>query len=206
MSVASEKSTAATLRGRETRARIIQITANLMLDRGVNATTIDDICAAAGVGKSQIYHYFADKSELVRGVIEFETERVMGGHEPVFERMSSWDDWDDWKDRIVAIQRRNGFVGGCPLGSLANELADADESARRVLNESFDRWERGFSVGLNRMRDAGLLRDDTNVPGLATFLLSSLQGGLLLCQTRKDSAPLVDALGSALTYIRSFGA
>ncbi|GAB3393265.1 TetR/AcrR family transcriptional regulator [Humibacter soli] len=204
MSVASGRRAALTPKGQQTRARIIRIAADLMLDHGANATTVEEICTAADVGKSQIYHYFEDKSELVRGVIEFETERVMSGHEPDFERMSSWADWDAWKDRIVAIQRRNGFIGGCPLGSLANELADSDESARTALNEGFDRWERGFEIGLGRMLEAGHLRPGTDVAPLATFLLSSLQGGLLLCQTRRDAAPLEGALDSALSYVRSF--
>lgn len=206
MSVASERRAPLTPKGQQTRARIIRTAADLMLDRGANATTLEEICTAADVGKSQIYHYFDDKSELVRGVIEFETERVMGGHEPFFERMSSWLDWDAWKALIVAIQRRNGFVGGCPLGSLANELADSDETARKALNEAFNRWERSFEIGLRRMLETGNLRPGTDVASLATFLLSSLQGGLLLSQTRRDAAPLEGALDSALSYVRSFAA
>lgn len=204
MSAAGDRSATATLKGQRTRARIIQTAADLMLANGAKATTIDEICYAAHVGKSQIYHYFTDKADLVRGVIELQAECVLAGHEPIFERMSSWDDWDRWKDRIIALQRDGGFTGGCPLGSLANELADADETARQVLGSSFDRWERGFCVGLRRMVDAGLLHPETDVPSLATFLLSTLQGGLLLCQTRKDAAPLEGALNSALAYLRSF--
>lgn len=206
MSVASERRAPFTPKGERTRAKILRTAADLMFDHGANATTLDDICTAADVGKSQIYHYFGDKSELVRGVIEFETERVMGGHEPFFEHMSSWLDWEAWKALIVVIQRRNGFVGGCPLGSLANELADSDESARKALNEAFNRWERGFEIGLNRMLETGNLRQGTDIASLATFLLSSLQGGLLLSQTRRDAAPLEGALDAALSYVRSFAA
>ena len=48
---------------------------------------------------------------------------------------------------MVEIQRNAGCVGGCPLGSLASELADEDELTRQILVTSFERWERAFRVG-----------------------------------------------------------
>jgi len=202
MSIATDA--AVTAKGRQTRGRIVQAAAELILSKGVTATTIDEICAAADVGKSQIYHYFADKSAVVRGVIELQTERVLGCHEPVFERMNSWDDWQAWRDWIVSAQSSVGFRWGCPLGSLANELADSDDLARRMIDSSFERWERGFRLALGRMVDANVLKPEADLVGLSTFLLSSLQGGLLLSEARKDAAPLRRALDSALAYVRTF--
>jgi len=202
MSIATDA--AVTAKGRQTRGRIVQAAAELILSKGVTATTIDEICAAADVGKSQIYHYFADKSAVVRGVIELQTERVLGCHEPVFERMNSWDDWQAWRDWIVSAQSSVGFRWGCPLGSLANELADSDDLARRMIDSSFERWERGFRLALGRMVAANVLKPEADLVGLSTFLLSSLQGGLLLSEARKDAAPLRRALDSALAYVRTF--
>lgn len=199
----STTATVATEKGRNTRARIIETAAELMMLHGAAATTVDEICDAADVGKSQIYYYFEDKSALVRGVIELQTERVLADHESTFDEMTSWSDWERWRDWIIETQASDGFRWGCPLGSLANELSDTDEVARRVLNLSFDRWERGFSVGLKRMIDAGELSAEADVTGLATFMLSSLQGGLLLCQTRRTSAPLRRALDYALAHVRN---
>jgi len=194
---------AATTKGRQTRTRIIETAAELMLTQGVTATTVDEICDVADVGKSQIYYYFDDKSALVRGVIEYQTERVLAGHEPVFDAINSWTDWEMWRDWILENQSSNSFRWGCPLGSLANELADVDDLARHVLNESFDRWERGFALALQQMIDSGQLRADVDVAALATFMLSSLQGGILLCQTRKSEAPLRWALDYAIEHLRS---
>ena len=105
---------------------------------------------------------------------------------------------------MVGIQRRVGFVGGCPLGSLASELADEDELTRQVLVKSFTRWERAFLGGVQQMKDLGLLRADADTALLATTLLAALQGGLLLCQTRKDVAPLETSLNGAIGYLRTF--
>nr|WP_237149870.1 TetR/AcrR family transcriptional regulator [Mycobacteroides abscessus] len=50
-----------------------------MYQKGVAATSLDDILAASSTGKSQLYHYFKDRSELVKAVVERQTELVLNG-------------------------------------------------------------------------------------------------------------------------------
>jgi AcrR family transcriptional regulator len=177
-----------------------------MLHDGVAGTTIEGVCETAGVGKSQIYHYFDDKNELVRAVIERQAALVLSGQEPHLTNVRGWESWDAWRDFVVDIQRRNGCSGGCPLGSLASEVADGDELTRSVLVRSFQRWERAFLEGVEQMKDMGLMRQDADAAFLATTLLAALQGGLLLCQTCKDVSPLETSLTGAIAYLRTFAA
>jgi len=193
-----------TRKGERTRGRIVDAASDLMLNDGVAGTTIEVICSAAGVGRSQVYHYFADKGELVRAVIERQAERVFGAQEPHLANVDGWHDWEAWREFVVGIQRANGCVGGCPLGSLASELADDDDLAREILLRSFTRWERAFRSGIERMKDLGLVRPDADTALLATTFLAALQGGLLLCQTWKDVAPLEASLDGAIGYLRTF--
>src|SRR5712692_11410478 len=104
-----------TNRGRKTRARIVAVAADLSGDRGVRATGLDDIIASAGVSKSQLYHYFASKDELVRAVVSRQTERVLAAQMPALEHLDSWSAIERWFDWIVAAQERRQCVGGCPL-------------------------------------------------------------------------------------------
>ena len=55
-----------TPKGERTRARIVGAAAGLIYERGVAGTTLEDVRAAAEVSGSQLYHYFADKDELVQ--------------------------------------------------------------------------------------------------------------------------------------------
>ncbi len=193
-----------TVKGERTRAKIVDTAATLMLTDGVARTTIEGVCSAAGVGRSQVYHYFEDKSDLVRAVIERQAELIFGGQEPHLAQIQGWESWEAWRDFVVETQRRAGCVGGCPLGSLASELADDDELTRQVLLKSFQRWERALLGGVQRMRDLGLLRQDADTAHLATTLLAALQGGLLLCQTWKEVSPLETSLNGAIGYLRTF--
>ena len=65
--------------------------AALMYERGVARTSTEDVCAAAGVSSSQLYHYFADKRALTHAVIEHQTAVVLGMQEPMLARLDSLD-------------------------------------------------------------------------------------------------------------------
>ena len=71
-----------TARGATTRARIVEAAADLIYAHGVERTSLDDVMAASGASKSQLYHYFADKDALVLEVIARQTERVLDAQRP----------------------------------------------------------------------------------------------------------------------------
>jgi TetR/AcrR family transcriptional regulator, transcriptional repressor for nem operon len=58
-----------TARGAAIRDRLVRAAADRMYVKGANATALDDVRAATGTSKSQLYHHFPDKEALVREVI-----------------------------------------------------------------------------------------------------------------------------------------
>jgi AcrR family transcriptional regulator len=190
-----------TRKGEQTRHRIVAAAAELMLADGVAGTTLEDVRAAAGVSSSQIYHYFAGKQALVRAVIEFQADRIIDMHEPVLTAIEGLDGLQAWRDMIVAHQGSTGCRGGCPIGSLGSELADADEPARRDVAAAFYRWEAAIRNCLRQMQARGQLAPGADPDDLAMATLAALQGGLLLTQIEKDTRPLEKALDAMITLI-----
>ncbi len=193
-----------TVKGAATRARIVDAAAGLIFERGVAGTGIEDVQRAAGVSASQLYHYFADKQDLVHAVVERQGEAVLEGQQPLLAHLDSFDALQAWRDLLVAGQRRRHCSGGCVIGSLASELADSDVAARQRLADSFARWQAHIRDGLTRMRERGELGPDADPDRLALALLAAVQGGLLLGQTRRDTAPLETAIDAMIAYIRGF--
>ena len=193
-----------TRRGQASRARIVDAATNLMFMRGVRGTGLDEVLAAAGMSKGQFYHYFADKGALVRAVIARQRARILDENQQTLEHLDSWMAIAAWFDQMVAQQEERACLGGCPLGSLASELADQDEAARVDLVAAFDRWEGYLASGLERMRTRGELQGVADPAMLAAATMASIQGGLLLTQTRRDARVLRRALDAALAYLRSF--
>jgi TetR/AcrR family transcriptional regulator, transcriptional repressor for nem operon len=191
----------ATARGAATRARIVEAAAGLVHLRGASPTSLEDIMEASATSKSQLYHYFADKDALMRAVIELQTCRVTGGETADPAAFDSIDKLRHWRDGIVAMNKAARGIGGCPLGSLASELADRSESARTMLEHGFALWESHLVRGLRAMRDRGALRLEAKPEDLATAVIAALQGGLLLAQTARTSRPLELALDMAIDHV-----
>jgi TetR/AcrR family transcriptional repressor of nem operon len=195
-----------TRKGMTTRSRIIDAAAELMYEHGVAGTSIEDVRKETGVSGSQMTHYFTDKRSLVRAVIAKQSDAVTEFQRlPGIGRLDSLEALQSWAELEVAEQRRCD-CGGCRLGSLAGELPDADDEVRGDLTAGFGRREELLRRGLVEMRDRGELREDADPDELAVALLSALQGGLLLTQTMRTTAPLQSGLGAMLAHVRSFAA
>ena len=192
-----------TQKGRATRDRILDAATVLVFEVGVAGTTLDDVRAAAKVSKGQLYHYFADKDELIHAVIDRTVQQVLDA-QPRLTNLSTWTAISSWLDDLVQLQGERHAVGGCPIGSLAGELAETDELARAELAAGFDRWEAPLRQGLEQMRAEGKLRRNAAPARLATATLAAIQGGLVLAQTRRDPQQLRVALDAAYAYLRSF--
>ena len=190
-----------TPRGRATRDRIVAEAARLIFEHGVASTSVEDVKTAAGVSSSQLYHYFDDKQALVRAVIAHQTDAVLEAQQPLLGRLDSLEALRAWRDLVIAFQRRHHR--GCPIGSLAGELAKTNPDARADLAAGFGRWESAIHGGLRAMRERGDLHPSGDPERLARALLAALQGGLLLTQTRGETAPLEAALDAVLDRIAS---
>ena len=129
-----------TARGTATRARIIEAAADLMRAHGVASTSLDAVLAVSKASKSQLYHYFADKDDLVLAVIQRQTECVLAAQESLLRGLTSLSGLRRWRDAVVEMSRKSQCAGGCPLGSLVSELAESPQP-RAQLAESFARWE-----------------------------------------------------------------
>jgi AcrR family transcriptional regulator len=189
-----------TAKGRRARARIVEAAARLIYERGVARTTLDDVRAAAGVSGSQMYHYFPDKDELVQAVISYQADVIAGNQRQV--GLGSAEGLRAWRDMVIAEARSGEGKGGCPLGSLAGQLAETDPRARTLLAGGFGQWQ-AIGEDLRRLHQAGQLPDGTDPDALAVTLLATLQGGLLLAQVQRDTRPLETAVDTLLQLARS---
>ena len=103
--------TAVTHRGWKTRQTILETAAQLFHGRGVNATSVDDILAASNTGKSQFYHYYKSKDDLLRDVIRHHLERFIESS-PFMAHLDTWEGIRAWFDAAVSLLREADCVGG----------------------------------------------------------------------------------------------
>ncbi|MBV9605262.1 MAG: TetR/AcrR family transcriptional regulator [Solirubrobacterales bacterium] len=195
--------TPATQQGRATKERIVRGAAALIAERGAAATSLDDVLAATGASKSQLYHYFEDKHGLVEAVVDHQCAAVLGLQAHALASVSSWEDLERWAGMMVAIVEDHGARGGCPIGTLAAALSDTDERLRTSLAEAFRAWSDAIRGALMRLQANGLIAGRADIESLTTFTLSAIQGGLLLAKTSRDAGQLRIALDGAILQLRA---
>ncbi|HEX5299698.1 MAG TPA: TetR/AcrR family transcriptional regulator [Streptosporangiaceae bacterium] len=192
-----------TRRGRASRERIVERAAELFADRGIAAVSVDEVLAAAGAGKGQFYHYFRGRDELAAAAVGFRCAQVVAGLTEALGGVSSLRDLEQALAGFMTGFEQQGMPG-CPIGTLSTEVAGRNEEARLQAAAGFGAWEKLLAGALERMRQRGELRADADPAVLATGLLASIEGGMVLSQARQDMASLRAAVEAGLAHVRSY--
>src|SRR5437868_15544005 len=110
--------------GRATRARIVRAAAELVSERGVASTSLDDVRERAHASKSQLYLYFEDRDALMRAVAQTTCDLVM---DTQADRLAEFDTlvgikhYLDWQ---IAVQAERHARGSWPIGTVTRLLAE----------------------------------------------------------------------------------
>jgi AcrR family transcriptional regulator len=194
-----------TPKGRATRDRIVQAAATLIVTEGLAAFNIDNVRKAASVSGSQLAHYFADKSALIRAVIGHQIGVVLGFHrQPRLRGLASFDDFERWIDLNMRYLRRIGYFGTPTYHALAGQLAKSDDATREALAAGYWRWVELLAEAIQRMKGGGVLVADADPRQLALVIVSAHQGGGTLAFTYRAEWPHADAVRFAVNYLRMF--
>lgn len=188
-------------KGAATRARIVRAAADLVLERGSEGTSLDDIRAATTTSKSQLFHYFPKgKSELVSAIVAFQGQRVLDAQRPYLDHLDSWTSWEGWRDALLAHYSSQAHLG-CPIGALAAELIRSEPDRAAEVVARMEQWREYLEAGIARMTGTGLLRPDTDPRHLSLAIFAALQGGLALAASLQSIEPLLAALDGALALL-----
>lgn len=191
-------------KGIKTKAKIVETARELFHRNGVKATSVDEILKISGAGKSQFYHYFKNKDDIVHAVLQFYLQLFKQGKGPVRLQINSWDDLEEFfYSHVRGIEMFNS-ERSCPIGSIGNELASENEEIRKDVNLIFGFMRNNISNFFADLKADGKLNKTADPESLADFCISTVQGALLLAKVRKDSKAAENTVDHALGYLKSF--
>jgi AcrR family transcriptional regulator len=193
-----------TTRGIATKTRIVEAAAELVYERGAERVSLDHVMEASGTSKSQLYHYFSDKADLLREVVSLQSTRIVQANDRHLGQIDTLDALSTWRDMMIQANLAAGLIGGCPLGSLASELASQSEETRKLIDRSFGAWSAVIEMSLTRMKELGQLKPRAEPKALAVATLAAIQGGILLSKAARSTEPLELALDMAFAHIRYY--
>lgn len=172
-----------------TRDRIVNAARELFYEHGFAGASLADILKKAEANSGSLYHFFKSKEELLIAVLELYKDMM----QPVLLE-PLWKDVTDPIERVWALLGgyrqfliMTDYTYGCPIGNLALEVGNHLPSARQKIFENFENWRLAVRQCLE---DAGArLPGDVDRDKLATFVLTTMEGGVMQARTAKSIEP-----------------
>lgn len=193
-------------RGRRTRDRILQAALQEFSAKGFSGASVDDVLRASRAGKSQFYHYFENKADLVRAVLRHWRTQSLPFQNPALGRLDSWERLEAWFDEIVRAFGQEQDVWLDLIGAIPPEFLKPDDPLRREVVRTTRLRRRLLHRGLRRMKNRGELAADADPRRLATFAAAAIDGGIRLAHMDESAALLRDVLDQTLGHLRSHSA
>lgn len=190
-------------RGRRTRDRILRAAVDLFSERGFGDTSVSDVLDASETGKSQFYHYFESKADLIREVLRFHRLESLPNRSADHGHLDTWPRLRSWFDRLLQVTETSGHGGLHLVGSLPADLV-ADATLRREIVRTTHLRRRLLHRGLRRMKNRGELTEDADPERMASFAAAAIEGGLHLSSTDESTDALRVALDETWTWLRRY--
>ncbi|WP_333816382.1 TetR/AcrR family transcriptional regulator [Tabrizicola sp.] len=202
MTIARETKAPRVPRG-EARARLIEAARSLVRHRGFAATSVDDLCAAAGVTKGAFFHHFASKEALGVALVDDWTQMtgaMFAAHPYNF--------LPDPLDRVFGyLDLRRELLGqplpefSCVAGTTVQEAYETSPPIREAAERSV---RSGFAHVLPHLEQALAAHPVPGVTaeGLAQQFQVVTQGGIILAKALNTPAPAREAFDHLERYLR----
>ncbi|HEY0325878.1 MAG TPA: TetR/AcrR family transcriptional regulator [Allosphingosinicella sp.] len=170
----------------DTRSKIIEAAMELFWLKGYGSTSIADILSRTQLNSGSLYHFFPGKQDLLVAVLEayrdgirpMLLEPAWGGEPDPIERVF----------KLLALYRglilQTECSYGCPIGSLALELHEADPAVRERLAQNFQAWVAAVRACFEAAAER--FPPDTDFQALAEFVLTVMEGGVMQARTHRD--------------------
>jgi len=176
-------------KGEQTRQDIIRKAAPIFNQQGYEGAALSDLMRATGLEKGGIYRHFASKEALAAEAFDY------AWRETFDSRIQDLDTVSNTVDRLkkfVAnfVGRRGAIPGGCPLLNTAIDTDDGNSVLRERARKAFRGW-RSYLISMIRAGvKAREIRPKVDTKKLATLLISSLEGAVMVYRLERNEEAL----------------
>jgi len=174
------------------RAKILTEGLRVVHEHGFGGSSVRDIVQAAGVPQGSFTNHFSSKEAFGLEIIDiyFDKIRELMRGTLCNDLLSPLERLRLYLDTNIEQISLNNTKNGCLFGNFAIEASDHSEAIRLRLVEIFAEVQRCIAYCLEAAVQAGELPPHIDCDGLARFILTSMQGAILLAKTQRDSAPI----------------
>jgi TetR/AcrR family transcriptional repressor of nem operon len=190
-------------KGEETRQEIIRKAAPIFNQRGYEGAALSELMQATGLEKGGIYRHFESKQQLASEAFDYAWKKALDA------RLEGTQEISDSVDRLKQVVRNfrdrcTGLVpGGCPLLNTAIDSDDGNRQLRRKAHRALNTWLDRLATIAKQGQSRGEIRTQLDGEKLATLIVSTLEGSLMLSRLQRSDEPLDVACGYLEEYLEA---
>jgi AcrR family transcriptional regulator len=191
-------------KGEVTREIIVERAAELINVRGYAGFSLSDVMQATGLQKGGIYNHFINKEALALAAFDYAfdlaqkrmAETLIGRRDPV-ERL------------LGVIQFFEGYLenptlkGGCIILNTAVESDDTNPALRDKARQAMTIWQEYIQRTVRKGIERGVMRTDVDPETVATLIVATVEGALMLSQLYGDGAHIQRAIDHLIDYVET---
>jgi len=164
----------------------------LVHERGFGASSVRDITQAAGVPQGSFTNHFASKEAFGLEILERYREMTSAAVRATLrnDRLPPLRRLRAWIDGQLEYLRKDHMRRGCLYGNLGAEASEASEAIRFRVASVFAENQASVAYCLQAAIDGGALAPDADASELAGFIVSSLQGAILVAKSQRSPIPV----------------
>jgi TetR/AcrR family transcriptional repressor of nem operon len=176
-------------KGEQTRQEIIRKAAPIFNQKGYDGATMSDLMRATGLEKGGIYRHFSSKEALAAEAFDYAWRETLNARIRDLDRISNAV---DRLKQLVAnfVERRGTIPGGCPLLNTATDTDDGNVVLRERARKALRGWCRYIISVISAGIKAREVRPRVDANRVATLIISSLEGAIMLCRLERNEEAL----------------
>ncbi|MGE0221975.1 MAG: TetR/AcrR family transcriptional regulator [Acetobacteraceae bacterium] len=188
---------------RDTRTRLLDAARDVVRGKGYAATTIDDICAAAGVSKGSFFHHFTSKEQMGIAAIE-----QFGAMASALFTGAPYAALPDPRDRVFGyVDFRASLLQGeiagytCLIGTTVQETYATHPDLRSACDQGMSEHVAMLARNLAAAKERYAPDADWDPESVGYFMQVVLQGGFIFAKAKQGPDVALQAIGHLRRYL-----
>lgn len=185
------------------KTKLLDAALSVIRSQGYAATTVDELCAAAGVTKGAFFHHFKSKEHLGVAAADYWSETTGG-----FFDEAPYNQLPDPLDRVLAyIDFRKALLDGplpeitCLVGTMVQETYDSSPAIRDACERCMSAHCAKLETDIAEAIETYGIEAPWTADSLALYTQAVVQGALILAKARNDTRVASDSFDHLRRYV-----
>ncbi len=195
-------------KGKDTRCRILDVAQRAVLEKGFDATSIEEIIAEVSITKSGFFYHFPDKNALARGLLErhlVEDDEILDG---LFARAKDLSD-DPLQQFLIGLKLLSEMLEdmpnghpGCLVASFCCQDRLFDAQVHALNRDGVTAWRQRFLGILEGIAERYPPHVPVDLVALADMVSTTVEGGIVMSRVFRDPKVLAGQILQFRNYVR----